>query len=691
MSGRITDQVIEEVRARVDIVELIGARMTLKKAGSSFKGCCPFHREKTPSFHVNPVKQFYHCFGCGENGDVFSFLMKQDGLTFQDAVRTLAERVGVTLTQDVDYNAKGREVLLAIHAELAAFYQRCLAKTREAEPARQYLANRKLPAEIIERFGIGYAPTRPRDALLQWAKKYGYTPEQLVSAGILSPPNKPDRPDDYYDRFRGRLMFPICDRRSRVVAFSARILDTKSHPAKYVNSPETEIFTKSHVLYALDKAAAKIVKHPHREAIICEGQIDVIRCHACGFETAVASQGTAFTQEHIALLKKHADSVVLVFDGDSAGRKAALRTGALFLEAEMPVRVASLPPGEDPDSLLRDKGPAAFRELLEGASSITAFQIETLLKAEEHPDAIDAVNRVARAVLEMLAGCPGAVLRTRLLQEAAARLHMPYSALEADLGKHIETLRQRAVYETTSRTDPAARASRLSAEDRTPSPEELDGDGALDVPPSPDPPSRAEFLLCEFLVEHEHDGVVLGLVDRHLPSEILPHPFARALVEALLMQHRSGGDRLVELCQTVDPVWRSLLGDLLANKNKMLSAREMTKEKAARDLIKALWIMRLKEVRARLCADNAPENDRPRFQLSRLIKELETKPWDKIAGLMCAATASALTPGAERLDALPLSAAAAAAPSARAADSACVAADPAEFPPSESPLDEMLD
>jgi len=681
MSGRITDQVIEEVRARVDIVELIGARMTLKKAGSSFKGCCPFHREKTPSFHVNPVKQFYHCFGCGEKGDVFSFLMKQDGLTFLDAVRTLAERVGVAITEEVDYKAQGRNLLLAIHAELAAFYQRCLAKTREAETARKYLADRKLPAEIIERFGIGYAP-QSRNTLLQWAQKHNYTPEQLVTAGILSPPNKPDRPDDYYDRFRGRLMFPICDQRGRVVAFSARILDPKSHPAKYVNSPETEIFTKSRVLYALDKAAIKIGKHPRREAIICEGQIDVIRCHACGFETAVASQGTAFTSEHVALLKKYADSVVLVFDGDSAGCTAALRTGALFLEAEMPVRVVSLPPGEDPDSLLRDKGSAHFRELLEDAPSITAFQIETLLQDEERPDAIDTVNRVARAVLEMLAACPGAVLRTRLLQEAAAHLHIPLSALEADLDKHIETLRQRAAYAPSPRT-------------AAPLPSPATGEGAEappdDQPQAPEPPSRTEFLLCEFLVEHEHDGEVLELVERHLPLDLLPHPFARALVEALLTQWRSGGDRLVELCKSVDPAWQPLIGRLLANKNKMLSAREITKDEAVRDLIRALWIMRLKEVRNRLCADNSPESERPRFHLSLLIKQLETAPsWEAVAGFLCNATADALTPGAERLDDLPPSATAAA-PCARAADSAYATADPAEFPPSEYPPDEMPD
>ena len=300
MSGKVTEQVIEEIRARVDIVELIGARMTLKKSGATFKGCCPFHHEKTPSFHVNPVRQSYHCFGCGEHGDVFKFLMKQDGLAFMDAVKTLADRVGVAIREETDYNAQNRNLLYAIHAELAAFFQRCLKQTREAEAARAYLSGRKLPDEIVERFGIGYALTTPRDATLQWAKKHGYSPEQLVSAGVLSPPNRPDRPDDYYDRFRGRLMFPICDRQGRVVAFSGRILDAKSHPAKYVNSPETDIFIKSRVLYALDKAAAKIVKHPRREAIICEGQIDVIRCHACGFETAVASQiGRASCRERV--------------------------------------------------------------------------------------------------------------------------------------------------------------------------------------------------------------------------------------------------------------------------------------------------------------------------------------------------------------------------------------------------------
>lgn len=702
MSGKVTDQALEEIRARVDIVEFIGARMTLKKSGGTFKGCCPFHHEKTPSFHVNPARQTYHCFGCGEHGDVFKFLMKQEGLTFPDAVRTLAERVGVVLRQDVDYNAQNRNLLYAIHAELAASYQRCLKTAGEAAIARQYLSSRKLADDIIERFGIGYAPEEPRDNLLRWAERHSYTPEQLVSAGILTPPKETGRPDDYYDRFRGRLMFPICDRQGRVVAFSGRLLKDRKNTGKYVNSPETEIFTKSRVLYALDKAAAKIVKHPRREAIICEGQIDVIRCHACGFETAVASQGTAFTKEHVSLLKKHADTVVLVFDGDSAGRKAALRTGGLFLEEEIPVRVAALPKGEDPDSLLRDRGPEPFRELLDNAASITAFQIETLRQEEPQPDSIDAVNRVARSVIEMLATCANAVQRAHLLDEAARLLHLPLSAFEDDLEKHREALSRKAAYALADKEQaPAAPATASSkAEDGVPSSgEELtpDAGGFLDETPldepAPEPPSRAEYLLCEFVVEHEHDAVVLELVERYLPMDILPHPFARTVVEAVLGQWRGGGDRLAELGRTTEPVWQPLLGKFIANKQKMLSAREATPTEAAQDLIKRLWVSRYKLARGKLDAASTPENDAKRHTLTMLIKSLETQPWEKACLLMTAADPEPVKPGAHPAGDRPAAVhePAAAAPYGHGAGSASEAADPEEFPPSAYPLDEMPD
>ncbi|MCL1920038.1 MAG: DNA primase [Kiritimatiellaeota bacterium] len=678
MAGKFTDSALDEIRARVDIVEFIGARVALKRAGASYKGCCPFHGEKTPSFHVNPARQRYHCFGCGEDGDVFTFLMKLDGLAFMDAVRLLADRAGVALKENVDDTAQVRNRLYALHAELAAFYQRCLRETRAAETARKYLADRGLSDDTVKAFGIGYAPARPRDALVKWGEKYGYGTDLLVAAGALVPPRDASRPDDFYHRFSGRLMFPVCDRQGRVVAFSGRVLDPKAHPAKYVNSPETDIFIKSRVLYALDKAAAKIVKHPRREAIICEGQIDVIRCHACGLETAVAAQGTAFTEEHVALLKRHADSVVLAFDGDAAGGKAALRTGALFLAAEIPVRVAQMPEGEDPDSLLRKQGAAAFRDLLENAVSITQFQVAALRKAEANPDSIDALNRVSRGVIEMLAACSSAVQRSHLTEEAARLLHLPLSAFEEDLERHREHQRQQAAYRASFKAEEPPPDDFAPEEDAPPD---------LDAPPPPEPPSRTEFLLCEFLVEHEHDAEVLALVEKHLPPELLRHTFTRAVMSAVMGQHRDGGDKVAGLGATVEPEWQTLLGNIIANKQKMMSARERTPLDAAKGLITRLWIDALQQTRDRLDA-HAAESDMPRLSLSAQIHRLKSEPWERACQLMMLAS---LADPAMAYGAAAGRDASGAPVSAHEADSAYAAADPGGLPPSESPPDEMPD
>ena len=642
MSGRITEQVIEEIRARVDIVDLIGAHMTLKKSGSAFKGCCPFHNEKTPSFHVNQTKQFYHCFGCGESGDIFTFLMKQNGLSFTDAVRALAERAGVVIEEQHDGKTRARQLLYAINTELAAFYQRCLRQTREAQTARDYLAKRKISEAAIDGFGIGYAPARPKGSILRWAEKHKFTPEQLAAAGVLRAPEENAAPDDFYDRFAGRLMFPIHDRPGRVVAFSGRLLDERRKAAKYVNSHETEIFTKSRVLYALDKASSHIVKHPRREAIVCEGQIDVIRCHDSGFDTAVAAQGTAFTKEHVLLLKRFADSAVLVFDGDSAGRKAALRTGALLLEQEIPVRVAVLPKGEDPDSILRDRGPAFFRDLLESADSITAFQVKTFRDTEAQPDSIDALNRITRDVFETLSGCDGAVLRTRLLQEASELLHLPYSALEQDLGKYLEAARQRAAHAASFKTQgqglataqPMESNRQVGAQPDAATQLDAGTDEALSAHHASEPPSVCERTLCELLVEHEHDPAVLGLVEEFLPDNMIEHPFAKLLVRTLVRQCQTGEDLLARLHQTAEPCWLPMLENLLTHKHKMLGAVEMTKEDAARDLIIRIWLDRIRQKRDSIDPASTAKNDMERLTLSTLMKKLQTLPWESASLIM---------------------------------------------------------
>ena len=625
MGSRVTDRVIEEIRARADIVELVAARgVVLKRAGTSFKGCCPFHQEKTPSFHVNPVKQFYHCFGCGEHGDVFTFLMKQDGLSFMDAVRSLADKTGVVIDTATDYEAEQRNLLYAIHLELAAFYQRCLMQTRGAAAARAYLESRKLAADTVARFGIGYAPLNP-GAILAWAAKQNYSAEQMVAAGVLTPPKDPSKPEDYYDRFRGRLMFPITDTQGRVVAFSGRILDPKAHPAKYINSPETPIFRKSKVLYALDKARGAIVKHPRREVVICEGQIDVIRCHAAGLTTAVASQGTAFTREHVALLKLHADSAVLLFDGDAAGRKAAIRTGALFLEEGIPVRVAALPPGEDPDSLIRDQGVDAVRALIENAESITAFQILALLADEERPDDVDAVSRVSRAVLETLATCSNAVLRSHLIQEAAIRLHLPEAALTEDL----ETLRTRQA-EAAARAVAYGRPASTPAHRDAPPLRDAFADGdAVDIPgdTAPGTPAEAaatptELALAELLFHHGDDLDVSDLLRTYLPGALVRHPHARAVFCAWLASARTDGDALADLYANAAPDLKAFLDPVIIGHSRVTHSDDLSPLDAARDVVARFWIDSLRAERAAIGDD--PPDDAHRLRRLVLTHHIKT-------------------------------------------------------------------
>lgn len=644
MGGRVTDRAIEEIRARVDIVELISARgVTLKRAGARYKGCCPFHQEKTPSFNVNPARQSYYCFGCQEHGDVFTFLMKQDGLSFIEAVRSLADKTGVTLDTAVDYEAEKRNRLYALHLELAAFYQRCLQQTASAATARTYLEARKLPDEIITRFEIGYAPPR-RGVLLRWAEKHGFTLEELITAGVLLPPHEERRQDDYFDRFRGRLMFPINDVQGRVVAFSGRVLDPKSHPAKYVNSPETLIFRKSKILYALDKARAAIVKHPRREAVICEGQIDVIRCHAAGITTTVASQGTAFTREHVDLLKRHADSAVLLFDADAAGRKAAIRTGALFLEAGLPVRVAVLPPGEDPDSLIREKGGDAVRELIEAAESLIAFQIATLREAEERPDAVDAFSRVSRAVMETLASCDSAVLRSHLLQEAAEMLSLP----EAALIEEVEALR-RAQAEAAARTQAFAKGAAapqfpsvaapvdtasaplsrpIAARDDTTVTSETAGPAAPKIAPpvAAQPLSAVERALAELLFQHEDDPEIGDVLRTFLFDEAFHHPHVRALFHAWAVSGDSEEDALADLYAKADAELRAFLDPMIVHYRPLTHADEISPLDVARDLVARLWIDIMRAERATIAHEAAEESAHRRFVLTHRIKLLQQAP-----------------------------------------------------------------
>lgn len=503
MSPLVAQSVLEEIRLHNDIATVIGAYFNLQRSGSAFKALCPFHKEKTPSFMVNPQRQIYHCFGCGAGGDVFRFLMEYEKVDFMTAVKMLAQRAGIRLAFEAREGGEGsgKEVLYEINDKVARLYHHYLLKSAEGEKARDYLKTRDVPASAAERFLIGFAPNR-WDTVLEWAKKK-YKREQLQAAGlILAAAGSEDKaaaaePTRWYDRFRNRLMFPIQDEQGRVVGFSGRIMDeADAKAAKYVNSPETALFHKGRILYALHKARRAIVDS--REAVICEGQIDVIRCHLAGFTTAVAAQGTAFTDDHARILKRYADSVVLIFDADRAGQDAALRAADTFLQVGLAVKIAALPAGEDPDSLIRrENGAAQFQQLIHSARSVIDFQID-VFSAREAVNSEAGLMRVTAAVLETIRRTPNAVQQARLIQQAASRLGVPEDALR----KEWQKLQQRS--------RPAA------------------------APSEPGPVSRSPFRELA-LAEHLAADITLsGWVLKYLPLDLISDVLCRQMIHICL-------------------------------------------------------------------------------------------------------------------------------------------------------------
>jgi len=619
VASRIPESTIEEIRLRTDIVDLISSYgVQLRHTGSDYKACCPFHHEKGPSFHVNREKGLYHCFGCGESGGVFTFVQKQEGLSFLEAVRKLAQQCGVEIKEQDDGEAGKRARLYALHAELAAFFRRCLLQAAEAAPAREYLKERDLEGEIGEQFCIGYAP-KGVAPLQTWAKKHRFSLEEMADAGVLLPPR--DGFSNWYSPFGGRLVFTVCDRMGRPIAFSARVLAGDSSPRKYVNTGGTELFKKSNVLFALDRAARNITKAARREAIVCEGQIDVIRCHACGFNTAVAALGTAFGDEHVQLLKRSADSAMLVFDGDEAGQKAALRVGEKFLCAGMPVRVATLPKGEDPDSLLRTKGPEAFRACLDAAESITAFQVRVLRSRETDPGSIDAVTRVSHAVLEMLAKCPAAVMRETLMGEAARLLNVPTTAMKEDFSR-VRTEDRRPYQKAAAEAQDAADENDEEAERKS-----MDA-----AAPENNPPPPRELALCEFLFDHEHDASLQPLLEAYAPDAVLTHEFTRRFVKAWLEGCRNGGG-LEDMLGDLPPAECGWLNAILLS-NDRSGMSELSSERILQDFLRKLWMEAVRRRQGSLPADSSPETDILRLNYSTCIRRLQRDPWQKAEKLM---------------------------------------------------------
>ena len=366
-----SDEIIEEVRSRNDIVDVISSYVNLKKKGNSYSACCPFHHEKTPSFHVSREKQMYHCFGCGVGGNVYTFLMEHENYSFPEAVEALAERAGVKLPeQSMSPEAKKQadeRTRIKDMNRLAAGYFHYLLRTEHGTHALEYLTNRGLTEDTINRFGLGFADVY-RDDLYKYLKNKGYKDEEMKNSGLI-------RFDEKYgasDQFWNRVMYPIVDTNNRVIGFGGRVMgDGKP---KYINTQETPVFDKSRNLYGLN--FAKKSKRPG--IIFCEGYMDVISMHQAGFDNAVASLGTALTPGQVNLIKRYTDRVYLAYDSDEAGTKAALRALGIMREFEMPARVISLKPYKDPDELIQAEGTESFERRIEQAVSGTMFEIGIL-------------------------------------------------------------------------------------------------------------------------------------------------------------------------------------------------------------------------------------------------------------------------------------------------------------------------
>jgi len=428
----IAPDTIEQVAAANDIVEVIGAYFPLKRAGASFKALCPFHQEKSPSFNVSPQRQSFHCCGCGAGGSVFRFVMDYEHLDFPAAVKKLATRVGIAIVEDRTFKVsddrqhEARQTLLKLHAEVAEWFHHNLTKKPIAAAAREYLKNRGIDSRIAQAWQLGFAPDS-WDAFTDWATGQGYRRVQLVQSGLVKLRDESRVDGEIYDRFRERIIFPIRNDVGEVIAFSGRALSSEATAAKYINSPETPLFRKGSVLFGLDKTKRALIDA--NRAIVCEGQLDLISLFECGVTNVVAPQGTAFTEAQARVLKRYVEEVILCFDADVAGEKAAERSLEALLQNDLSVRVAVMPAGDDPDSLVRREGRAAFEQRIADARDFFDYRVERGVALTD-PNSVGARVQLARDLAASVSHLRDPLMRGQVASKVSARIGIPVAEFE---------------------------------------------------------------------------------------------------------------------------------------------------------------------------------------------------------------------------------------------------------------------
>lgn len=451
MKISIPDHIIDEIRDRTDIVTVISDHVVLKKVGKNFKGLCPFHSEKTPSFSVSPDKRIYHCFGCGVGGNVFKFLMEIQSISFPEVLKVLAERAGIPLPRNssdhsTDPGNKERESLRKLNEAATRYFQSLLKNPEGGLSARNYLTSRHFDAEILERYRVGWAAPTWKGLLTHVQQKSSVTQEQLLKSGLII---KKEDSSTVYDRFRGRVIFPIKDLHSNIIGFGGRSINEEDQP-KYLNSPETLLYQKSETLFGMDQAKQAIRKE--NQVILVEGYFDQMRAVQHGVEYVVATCGTALTAKQASILRNHAETAILIFDSDSAGRAAAEKGFNILLEHGMNVKIVVLPDGQDPDSFIQEQGAESFLEKIRNAKPFMESYIDALVRESPGQTPADKV-KMANQILPLLAKIKNTVERSAWLEKFTSKTNIDDRTFLKELSKAL-TQNQPRMAETKSELAP---------------------------------------------------------------------------------------------------------------------------------------------------------------------------------------------------------------------------------------------
>lgn len=583
---------IDSVRERSDIVELIGSYVTLRRAGSNYTGLCPFHSERTPSFTVFPDTQSFFCFGCEAGGDAFTFVMRSENLEYPEAVEFLAKRAGIQIPETHEDSDQPRGISRARAYELnraaARFYRDCLFDLAIGEAGMNYLRDtRGLDTAVIRHFGLGYAPNE-FGVLLPHLKSLGFTEEEMRQCFLCGR----SQSGRYYDYFRGRVMFPVINTAGEVVAFSGRDV-TGTSKAKYLNSSDTPVFQKRKNLFALNFAKA----HCAEQMILCEGNMDVVSMHAAGFENAVASLGTALTDEQARIMARYTKQVIIAYDGDSAGQRAAGRAMDIFARVGLDVRVLRITDAKDPDEYIRKFGTDAFARLLKGSSTGFSYRLDGVLNRYNIKEPEDRIKAAAE-LCGMVARVWSSAEREVYLQAVSERLGLPIDSLRRDV-ERAQARIQRDRHQSEAR---AARMSALALDDRV-NPEAAGNIRAA---------AAEDTVLGLMLLYEEHRRAVReGAVS--LTADDFVTAFNRRVFEAIMeLENSDGGFSTAVLGEQFDP-------DEMGRLAKLAQARRNLSENG-QSVLKAA-VRTLQDEKNAVTKDDAPPED----SLERLLEKKRQK------------------------------------------------------------------